>query len=100
MVARSDFVRKNPQIAKALVDVLNSTRKWVIAHPQESQEIVSAELKLPLAVVQRAWKRQDWSSSLDQKLCNDMQKKADFLKTIGLVRNRVDVNTLVQSTIK
>ncbi|HEY9759056.1 MAG TPA: aliphatic sulfonate ABC transporter substrate-binding protein [Oculatellaceae cyanobacterium] len=94
MVARSEFVKDNPKIAKALTDTLNSTRSWVAAHPKESQRIVAEELKLPLPVVEKAWARQDWKSGIDDKLRNDIQKKADFLKSAGLVRKPVDAKGL------
>lgn len=96
MVARSDFVKGDPKIVKALVSVLNSTRQWVSSHPSESQKIVADELKIPLAVVQRAWTRQDWKSTIDQSVLTDIQNKADFLKSVGFVRNSVAVKSLVQ----
>jgi sulfonate transport system substrate-binding protein len=98
MVLRGDFIKDNPKIAKALVDVLNSTRRWVTTHPSESQQIVATELKLPLAVVQRAWKRQDFTSMIDKATSDDIQSKADFLKSVGFVRKRVDVKDLLQSS--
>lgn len=97
MVVRADFVKDSPKIAGALVEVLKSARSWVSAHPAEAQEIVAKELKLPLPVVQKAWSRQDWTSTIDKKLTDDVQKKADFLKSVGLVRNVVDVKSLMQS---
>jgi sulfonate transport system substrate-binding protein len=96
MVARSDFIKNDPKIAKALVSVLNSTRQWVSSHPSESQKIVADELKIPLAVVQRAWTRQDWKATIDQSVLTDIQNKADFLKSVGFVRTNVAVKSLVQ----
>jgi len=95
MVARADFLKQQPKIAKAVIDVLNSTRAWVRLHPQESQKIVADELKLPLAVVQKAWSRQDWQTNIDDALVHDIQNKADFLKSVGFVRNQVDAKALI-----
>lgn len=98
MVARADFLKEQPKVAKAIIDVVNSTRAWVKTHPQESQKIVAVELKLPLAVVQKAWLRQDWQTDMDAALERDIQSKADFLKSVGFVRKQVDAKTLILST--
>jgi ABC-type nitrate/sulfonate/bicarbonate transport system substrate-binding protein len=68
----------------------------VSTHPAEAQQIVAAELNLPLPVVQKAWQRQNWTSTIDNALREDIQQKADFLKTVGFVRNRVDAKSLLQ----
>jgi len=100
MVARTGFVQDKPKIAQVLIDTLNSTRQWVSMHPFESQQIVSNELKISLAVVQRAWSRQDWKAAIDNPLLIDIQNKADFLKSVGFIRKSVDVrNSLIDTSI-
>ncbi len=95
MAARSDFVKDNPAIAEALTSVLKSTRQWVSSHPVESQKIVAQELKIPLPVIEKAWIKQDWKATIDDSLMKDIQNKADFLKSVGFVRNNVSANSLV-----
>ncbi len=95
MAARSDFVKDHPAIAKALTSVLKSTRQWVDSHPSESQKIVAQELRIPLPVIERAWTKQDWKATLDESMMKDIQNKADFLKSVGFVRNKVNANSLV-----
>lgn len=95
MVARGGFTKENPKLATAVINVLANTRAWVSTHPDESQKIVSEEWKIPLAVVQKAWTRQNWKAGIDKAALEDLQGKADFLKSVGFVRNNVDAKTLV-----
>jgi sulfonate transport system substrate-binding protein len=95
MVARGGFVKEKPEITKAVRDVLANARAWVSTHPEEAQKIVTAEWKIPLPVVQRAWARQDWKAGIDKAALQDIQDKADFLKSVGFVRHNVDAKSLV-----
>lgn len=91
MAMRKGFATDHPDLATAAVAVLEETKSWLIANPEKGQEIVANELDLPLDVVRAAWPKHDWSSQIDEAMLADIQAKADFLKDLGLVENRVDV---------
>jgi sulfonate transport system substrate-binding protein len=91
MTADGDFARRNPEMLKKAVSILNRARKWVVENPAEAQEIAAKELGVDLSVVKKAWPRHDWSVELDDEALADLQSKADFLYENKFIRKKVSV---------
>jgi sulfonate transport system substrate-binding protein len=91
MVVRHDFVLKHRSIVEKLVSVLERAKQWVQLHPAESQEIVATELGMPLPVIKLSWPRHNWQVQLNDSVSKDIQDKADFLKSVGFIRQSVAV---------
>jgi sulfonate transport system substrate-binding protein len=91
MVARTKFTKDHPEMMATVQSVLTSARSWILEHPSEAQQLVSKSLDLPLEVVERAWRNNDWSAELTPDVIQDMQTKADFLKEEGFIKKAVDV---------
>lgn len=91
MAVRGEFAQDNPELVKELVAVLQRSKNWIENNPTEAQKIVSNEINVPLDVVQKAWSKHDWSAQLTPAVINDIQAKADFLKSNNFIKNSVDV---------
>jgi sulfonate transport system substrate-binding protein len=96
VVARGKFIEQNPQIANDLLDVVNQAQEWVIENEVEAQEIVAEELNLDLEVVVKSWPKHDFNPVFDEEAKKDIESKADFLYEQGIIKNRVDIENLVE----
>ena len=96
VVARGKFIQENPEIAKDLLDVVNQAQAWIIENEAEAQEIVAEELNLDLEVVVLSWSKHDFNPIFDEEAKKDIESKADFLYEQGIIKNKVDIENLVE----
>ena len=94
-VARGKLVKENPKLVNNLLDIIRKAQQWIVANPSEAQKIVAQELGLTLDVVQLAWPKHDFTPTIGEKEIADIQAKADFLYSIGLIKNTVKASELV-----
>lgn len=93
MAIRRGFAEDNPELANAALSVLEDTKLWMIANPQEAKQIVASELDLPKEIVAAAWPKHNWSANIDSAMLKDIQAKADFLRDLELVEHRINVES-------
>jgi sulfonate transport system substrate-binding protein len=96
VAVRRGFADEHPDILAEVLKAVRRAKIWLAENPQEGQALVASELELELPVVELAWPKHDWSSTLTDTVVADIQQKADFLYDIGKVRRRVDAGELVQ----
>ncbi len=89
---RKAFIRNHAAQGKALFEVIQRAKAWIIANPSEAQKIVSQELGFDLAVVERAWPKFDWSVRLSAQVIPDFQAKAAFLAAQKLTRENAVID--------
>ncbi|MBI4117458.1 MAG: aliphatic sulfonate ABC transporter substrate-binding protein [Parcubacteria group bacterium] len=94
-VARGKLVKENPKLVNELLDVIEKAQQWIVANQSEAQQIVAQELGLALDVVQLAWPKHDFTPTIGEKEIADIQAKADFLQSIGLIKNTVKSSELI-----
>lgn len=94
-VVREKFAKENPQLTDDLLGVIKKAQNWIIENEKEAQSIVANELDLPIAVIERAWPRHNFRPPLGEKEIADIQAKADFLQSLGLIKNKVNASELV-----
>lgn len=99
MALPDDLLVQNQPVAEALVRVINQSKAWIRAHPEEAQEVVVSELHLEANVVAAAWGKHDWSARLSPAVLADIQRKSDLLASQGLMRtgSAVRVQDLLDS---
>ena len=51
--AREDFLAKYPNVTKKVIELYERARKWVIAHPDETAQILADDAQVPLDVAKR-----------------------------------------------
>jgi sulfonate transport system substrate-binding protein len=93
MSVSTDLIDNHRPDVDALVSVINRAKKWIDAHPREAQEIAASELGLDIKVVQTAWPKFNWASTLDAEVLADLQEKDTFLAQQDKTRDsrRLDV---------
>lgn len=92
VAVRRDAMREMPELVKASLMAMERARKWIMEHPDKAQRMLSEELDLPMAVVELAWPRLDWSANLtDEPVRSDLQLKADFMANEGYVKSQLNV---------
>tara|TARA_Y100000034_G_scaffold14598_1_gene15305 strand:- start:1729 stop:2682 length:954 start_codon:yes stop_codon:yes gene_type:complete len=96
VVARGKFIEQNPEIEKDLLEVVSQAQEWIIENEAESQEIVAEELNLDLEVVVKSWPKHDFNPVFNEETKQDIKTKADFLYEQGIIKNQVDVESLVE----
>lgn len=95
MAARGAFVEQNPNLAQSVVDVVNRATRWMTNNPEEAQRLIASELNLEPQVVELAWPKHNWNANLGEAVVQDIQAKADFLFSQGLIANSVRARTLI-----
>jgi sulfonate transport system substrate-binding protein len=96
VAVRGGFAEEHPEILEEVLNAVRRAKVWLAQNPQQGQALVASQLNLDLPVVELAWPKHDWSSTLSEAVVADMQKKADFLYDLGKVRRRVIAEDLVQ----
>jgi len=91
LAVRESFIKNNPEVFNTIVNVFNQAKEWLIMYPDSAMIIVSNQLNVPLNVIKLAWVRHNWNVKLDQKIIDDIQAKANFLKETGKIQNEVKV---------
>lgn len=94
-IERGSFIKEQPALNNELLGVVERGRKWVIENSKEAQAIVAQETGLPLAVIELSWPQLNFSYTIGDKEITDIQAKANFLYSIGLIKNKVDAKQLV-----
>ena len=89
---RGNFQNSYPEIAKAVILVIERARRFIIEHPEESQELVASSLKLNPEIIKLAWPKHNWEAKLDQYVIRDIQTKADFFAKRGIIPKSIDVS--------
>lgn len=92
LAMRGDFVSKYPKITNALINILQKSKRWILSNQDESIDIMSKELNLPIEVVRLAWPKIIWDVSVsNEEIIKDIQEKADFIHEIGFIKRGVNV---------
>lgn len=92
MSLHNSLIEQHTAVARALVEVVQKTKKWMAANPEEAQSIIAKQLKLTSDVVRLAWPKHNWGATLTDDVLTDMEDKSKFLTKQGVVRNGVVIN--------
>jgi sulfonate transport system substrate-binding protein len=88
----NSLLQADPAITAALIETLDKSKKWIIDHPAEAQKIMSEDVGIDLAVVQKAWPKFHWDATIDEKMIADFEAKSRFLSEQKLTRDNTVVN--------
>ncbi len=92
MAVPETLIKRESDIARALVEIENKSKDWIMHHPEEAQSIVAKRLDLQLEVVKAAWAKHHWDSHLsDPAVVADITDKVKFLSQGGKIRRELDV---------
>ena len=93
-VARNDFTKQHPAIARDIVDVFSRAQNWTINNEQATMQIVAEELGLPMEIVERAWPKHDFKPSVGNAEIAYLQAIADFLYSdLKFIDSKINVQS-------
>jgi NitT/TauT family transport system substrate-binding protein len=100
LVARADFLDKQKELVRKFVAAQHELTDWIVAHPEEAQQLVRAELKaetqvdVPSDLVARAWQRIHWVHDVKREQLDEVVKSA---QAVGFLRGAPDLGQFVQT---
>lgn len=100
LIAREQFVKENPELTDAVIRAHEDARKWIIAHPQETIDLVAAGAKLPPEVAKLAFSRLDFTQpEITQKDYERIGSYGDLLKKVGDIPQSTDVKAVLDQVL-
>ena len=93
LVTRNEFALSNPELLAAVIRAVEAAQEFIRVNPQESKEIVSGAVNLPLEVIELAWSKHDFNPELSSDTVADLQSKADFLVDREFIDKKINVST-------
>jgi NitT/TauT family transport system substrate-binding protein len=100
LVSRADFLDKQRDLVRKFVAAQQELTDWIVAHPDEAQQLVRSELKAETQVdmapdlVAKAWQRIHWVHDVKREQLDDVVKSA---QAVGFLRDAPDLGRFVQS---
>jgi sulfonate transport system substrate-binding protein len=100
LVARAEFLDKQRDLLRKFVTAQQELTDWIVAHPDEAQQLVRDELKAETQVVMapdliaKAWQRIHWVHDVKREQIDDVVKSA---QAVGFLRGAPDLGKLIQS---
>jgi sulfonate transport system substrate-binding protein len=82
-----------PDFGRAAAAIIRRAKEWILANPDQAQQIVATRMGLDIQVVRKAWPKFQFSPSVRPNFASDLQEKADFLSNADKTRasKRIDV---------
>lgn len=100
LVARADFLDKQRDLVRKFVAAQQELTDWIVAHPDEAQQLVRTELKAETQVdmapdlVAKAWQRIHWVHDVKREQLDEVVKSA---QAVGFMRDAPDLGRFLQS---
>jgi NitT/TauT family transport system substrate-binding protein len=100
LVARAEFLDKERGLLRKFVAAQQELTEWIVAHPDEAQQLVRDELKAETQVdmapdlTVKAWQRIHWVHDVKREQIDDVVKSA---QAVGFLRSAPDLGKLIQS---
>jgi NitT/TauT family transport system substrate-binding protein len=98
LAASAEFVKAQPELARKIASVHRELTTWILAHPEEAQQLARAELlaetrtEFRQELLERCWKRITPTADLSKEAL--LQSVADA-KAAGFLRDVPDLAALV-----
>ena len=93
-IALKNFVASNPAAVERFLRALSEAIKFIIANPEESQQIVARRINKDIAFIRSIWSDFKFDLSLHQWLITTLETEARWAIASGLVKNKEVPNYL------
>lgn len=98
---RPKFAQKYPNVVKTVIQAYEKARKWAVAHPNETAQILAEAAKIKLSVAELELKRNDFSDPIPGKAQRESITKAGLvLQDVGTIEKDVNVKKLVRELLE
>ena len=100
LVARADFFDKQRDLVRKFVAAQQELTDWIVAHPDDAQQLVRSELKAETQVdmapdlVAKAWQRIHWVHDVKREQLEEVVKSA---QAVGFMRDAPDLGRFLQA---
>ncbi len=94
------FLAEQPEAVATVVKAYERARRWIIANPEETAQLVSGETQLPVEVIRLQLSRYDFSKPLPGQVHLDAIKPViPLLVADGVLRRNADTEAALASLI-
>ncbi|RUT29587.1 aliphatic sulfonate ABC transporter substrate-binding protein [Paenibacillus zeisoli] len=98
VIVRKEIADKYPELVTTYLSVLEKSRLWEEQNSAEATKKYAADYKIPEAIVGGMLKRsKSINIPVSQDIITELQKTADFQKSIGTIRRQIDVSEVVNN---
>jgi sulfonate transport system substrate-binding protein len=94
IVAKQEFIRKNPEKVRKLLNALVKAEKFAGENPEQAQKIVSDFSRIDMALVRKIWADTSFHVALDQSLVLAMEDESRWAIRGGLTGKTMVPNYL------
>lgn len=99
IAARTDFLKKYPDIAKKFLQIHNEILDWSNANNEEALSLASKVNQMDIKAVKSLYPKFDFSLDIDKNNIVKLQESALFLKSNNFIKSEIDTNSLVNDLV-
>mgnify|MGYP000867205404 FL=1 len=99
MTVRRDLREQRPEILTAYLQAHARSLEFMEREPDKTMELVAKETKLPPELVEKVMVKYTFSPEIGPELLAGLDGTALFLQEIGIIREPIDLEGLVDTTI-
>jgi sulfonate transport system substrate-binding protein len=95
IIARQPFAEKNPELVQAVLRAYQRGNVYIRQHPAEAAELVSREVHLEAARLQKILERADFDPVLHGDDVEELKKSESFMHGVGITKTAVDIDAFI-----
>lgn len=99
LIASTDFVKKKPEQTKAVLRAYARGARYIKDNPKEAAELVTHEVNLPPDLLVPVFAKFDYNPGLRDEDIAELKKSAEFMKTAGIIKTAVDIDSFADRGI-
>jgi sulfonate transport system substrate-binding protein len=99
MTVRRELKEEKPEVVAAFLKAHIRSLKFMEEEPEETVELVAKETKLPSELVRQIMTKYTFSPYIGPDLLAGLERTALFLQQVGVIREAIDMEGLVDTTI-
>ncbi|NMB46558.1 MAG: aliphatic sulfonate ABC transporter substrate-binding protein [Firmicutes bacterium] len=99
MTVRRDVKETRPEVVAAFLKAHMRSLRFMAEEPEETIELVSKETKLPVELVKKVMTKYTFSPQIGPELLAGLEGTASFLEQVGVIKEAVDMEGLVDTII-
>jgi sulfonate transport system substrate-binding protein len=99
MTIRREVKEEKPEVVAAFLEAHIRSLQFMEAEPEETVELVAKETKLPPELVKQIMTKYTFSPHIGPDLLTGLEGTALFLQQVGVIKEAIDMEGLVDTTI-
>ncbi|MGE5283357.1 MAG: aliphatic sulfonate ABC transporter substrate-binding protein [Actinomycetota bacterium] len=94
-VATKSFIDRNPGLVQKFLEVYERAREYIRGNPREAARLLSDEMNLPPAQLERVLARFDFDPRLSGDDIAEMKSSEEFMRAARIINERVDIAAFI-----